>query len=87
MSHAASHHHVRQLRSVYMYPFEYDSCLYSTLLFYLLCGVSDNNGQTGANMSKASTACLASLVLYMICSYVVCVCMSWQSDACLGFSD
>ena len=61
-----------------MYPFESVFCLYNTLLFYLLCGsralcMIDNNGQTGANMSEASTACLAPLVLYMICSYIVCV--------------
>ena len=60
--------------------FEYVSCLYNKLLFYLLCGfcalcMIDDKGRTGANMSKESTACLAPLVLYMICSYIVYVCL------------
>ncbi len=35
----------------------------------------DDKGRTGANMSEESTACLAPLVLYMICSYIVYVCL------------
>lgn len=47
-----------------MYSFEYVSCLYDTSLFYLLYGfralcMIDNSGHTGANMCKASKACLA----------------------------
>ncbi len=46
----------------------------------------DNDGRTGATMSEEfpSTACLAPLALYMIRSYIVCVCMEWRYDVGLG---